>query len=172
MQQLPTIRHRCNHPDPRRRSSRGCRFNRSILQTRPAVRNNRFPLRSNLSDRAEVKRALTAGPPSPLNSTILLGPTALVPATVLITPLPASTRRIRLLVSSAMKRLPSLSTAMLSGVTNCAFSADPPSPARPRFPLPATLDIMPVPASMRRIKWLESQTKCRRCDPAPGSREP
>src|ERR1039457_3865884 len=86
--------------------------------------------------------AEVAGPPSPLKPAVPL------PATVLIVPA-AVTFRMRLLVSSAMKRLPALSTATPSGSRSSAEVAGPPSPLKPRVPLPATVLIAPAGATFR-----------------------
>src|SRR5207245_1529713 len=56
---------------------------------------------------------------------------------------------------SAMNRLPELSTAIPVGVVRFALVAGPPSPLKPRKPLPATVVMMPEVASTRRMRALK-----------------
>lgn len=60
----------------------------------------RLPAPSTVTPAGILKLALVAGPPSPLN------PADPLPAAVVMTCVVASTRRMRLLLESAMKRLP------------------------------------------------------------------
>jgi hypothetical protein len=89
-----------------------------------------------------VRIALVAGPPS---ASANVPP----PATVVMIPL-AETFRTRKLFVSAMNRLPAPSTATLHG-HSCALVAGPPSPEKPRVPLPATVVMIPS-GETRRIQ--------------------
>ena len=106
-----------------------------------------FPLPSSAMPMGRANCAWSAGPPSPPK---LSSP---VPATVVMVPL-VSSRRMRELRVSAMNRLPALSTATPKGEANCAWTAGPPSPPKPRSPVPATVVMVPE-ESTRRIRWLE-----------------
>ena len=66
---------------------------------------NKLPLLSTATPDGDLNNAFVAGPPSPLK------PSAPVPATVVITPVPAATRRMRWLDLSAMNRFPLASSA-------------------------------------------------------------
>src|ERR1035441_952809 len=78
--------------------------------------------------------ALVAGPLSPR-------PVDPPPATVAITPF--ETLRMRLLLASAMYRLPAESTARPQGQYNWALAAGPLSPPKPCAPVPTTVVITP-----------------------------
>jgi hypothetical protein len=80
--------------------------------------------------------ALLAGPKPP-------------PATVLIVPVTASTRRIRWLSVSAMSTSPSARTATPAGLRRWAAVAAPPSPEKLEVPVPATVEMMPVADTLR-----------------------
>ena len=86
---------------------------------------NRFPELSMDTPVGIPSWAPVAGPPSPLN------PSVPFPATVRIVPVAATTSRIRLLLLSAMKMLPKLSTDRSLGLKNVALVAGPPSPPKP-----------------------------------------
>ncbi len=90
--------------------------------------------------------ALVAAPPSPEKPRIPF------PATVVMNPVAASTRRMRWLARSAMKRLPEASTATPLGNLRLASVAGPPWP-RPSPP-PPTVALTPVDASPRRRRSL------------------
>src|SRR5258706_535087 len=60
---------------------------------------------------------------------------------VVMTPLRASTRRMRWLKVSEKKRLPALSNAMSNGPFSNAALARPPSPAKPFSPVPTAVVI-------------------------------
>ncbi len=99
----------------------------------------RLPAASTATPVGEYSSALVAGPPSPER------PKAPLPATVLMTPA-GDTSRTRLLPWSAMKRSPAASTANPTGLParlSSAAVAGPPSPLKPRVPLPATVVIVP-----------------------------
>jgi hypothetical protein len=87
--------------------------------------------------------ARLAGLPSPVDAAVPL------PATVVMTF--AATWRMRLLVVSAMSRLVLEVTAIPLGPFRLASVAEPPSPANPAAPLPATVVIV-APASTRRMR--------------------
>src|SRR5437879_5649759 len=108
----------------------------------------RFPTVSTRSEQLALDSAEVAGPPSPLKQHC---PS---PAIVLITCVVASTRRIRQLVPSAMKRFPTVSTASGPLALNSAEVAGPPSPLKPHCPSPAIVLITCVVASTRRIRQL------------------
>src|SRR5437868_4166582 len=110
---------------------------------------NRLPDPSTATPVGVHKLALVAGPPSPVKPSNLPPP-----ATVVMTPAAASTRRIRLLPLSAMNRLPDPSAATPAGLHTPALVAAPPSPLNPHVPLPATVVMTPVAASTRRIRLL------------------
>jgi len=80
--------------------------------------------------------ALMAGPLSPLK------PAVPFPATVMMIPL--AILRMRLLLASAMYRLPMESKAIPSGKFNWAKLAGPLSPLKPAVPVPATVVITPL----------------------------
>src|SRR5947208_966780 len=84
--------------------------------------------------------AEVAGPPSPLEANVPL------PATVVIAPVLAFTRRIRWLYVSARKRLPVPSMAIPQGWFKDAAVAGPPSPLNVAVPLPAIAVIICPPA--------------------------
>lgn len=106
---------------------------------------NRFPAPSKDTDFGLFKRALVAGPLSPLNPGVPL------PATVVIVPV-VSILRIRSLAELAIYILPLLSTATSSGEEILALVAAPPSPLKPDTPSPATVVIIPVVPSTLRIR--------------------
>lgn len=62
-----------------------------------------------------------------------------------------ASRRMRFLLS-VMNKLPPLSTATPSGLSRLALVAGPPSPLKPRVPVPANVAIMPVFAATRRMR--------------------
>src|SRR5262245_18527281 len=64
----------------------------------------------------------------------------------------ASTKRIRSLPFSAMRKPPSAVAATPTGSPSPAAVALPPSPEKPRVPLPATVVILP-PDVTRRTRW-------------------
>ena len=72
------------------------------------------------------------------------------PATVVMVP-SALTALMRWSRASAIKTLPSASTATLLGKTRLASVAGPPSPACPRLPSPAMVEMVFAWASTRRI---------------------
>ena len=109
---------------------------------------NRLPEASTAAPPGALSWAAVAGPPSPEK------PNCPFPATVVITPVAASTRRMRSLESSAMNRLPEPSTATPRGLLSWAAVAGPPSPENPSLPFPATVVITPVAASTRRMRLL------------------
>src|SRR5215470_9971610 len=80
-----------------------------------------------------LSRALIAGPPSPAK------PEPPLPTTVEMVP-SVETLRMRLLLKSAMKTFPVVSTATPLGVYNCAEPAALPSPPKPGVPLPAIVE--------------------------------
>src|SRR2546430_2859727 len=114
----------------------------------------RFPVVSTATPEGFDKGAEVAGPPSPLLPNVPL------PAMVVMIPVAASTRRILILLESAIKTFPALSTATADGLLNSADVAGPPSPLKPPpqqlpwWPFPATVVITWVAASTRRIRWL------------------
>ena len=71
-----------------------------------------------------MKLALAAGPPSPEKPEVPL------PATVVMTPVEAATRRMLWLNGSAMNRLPVASIATRTGSFRVAPVAGPPSPEK------------------------------------------
>ncbi len=75
-----------------------------------------------------------------------------VPATVVITPLVASTRRRRLFPASKKKSVPEASKVIARGALRFAAVAGPVSPEKPATPVPATRTSAPVP-SMRQTTW-------------------
>src|SRR5436189_1417303 len=109
----------------------------------------RFPALSTATLSGPDSAAEVAGPPSPLKPIVPL------PATVVMTCVAASIRRIRLFIESAMNRFPALSTATPCGSFNCDAAAGPPSPLKLYVPLPATVVITWVDGSVRRILKLK-----------------
>jgi hypothetical protein len=106
-----------------------------------------FPDASTATPVGLLNEAEVAGPPSPEKPS----PEKMVvplPATVVIIPM-VDTFRIRLLKRSAMKRFPEESIVTPVGEFNDADVADPPSPEKPLFPLPATVVIMPLAETFR-----------------------
>src|ERR1700687_1916130 len=96
---------------------------------------------------ARLKLALVAGPPSPLKPGVPL------PATAVMIPVVASTRQIRLASVSAMDKLPEVSSPTTVGQYNLASVAGPPPPHRsPSIPPPATVVMIRVAISTRRIR--------------------
>ena len=95
--------------------------------------------------------ALSAGPLSPLVSKSPL------PAMVVMIPVAGSTRRTRLFSVSAMRIVPSVSTATDRGWLSAASAAGAPSPANPRLPLPATVVTLPAPSTLR--TWLAAESR-------------
>ena len=79
-------------------------------------------------------------------------PGVALPATVVMTPVTASTRRTRWLPLSARNRLPRRSTAIPDTSLIFAAVAAPPSPEKPAVPVPATVVMTPVKASTRRTR--------------------
>ncbi|KAF0250452.1 MAG: hypothetical protein FD167_124 [bacterium] len=75
-----------------------------------------------------------------------------LPATVVIIFVCASTRRIRPLRVSAIKRLPLESKSIPEGDCKPALLANPPSPLKVALPLPTTVVIVFVLASIRRTR--------------------
>src|SRR2546428_13982491 len=69
-------------------------------------------------------------------------------------PVAATTRRIRSLFASAIKRLPAASTAIPVGVESRALVAGPPSPLKPAMPVPAPVVMIPVPGATLRMRLL------------------
>ena len=88
-----------------------------------------------------------AGPPSPLKPCSF-------PATDVMTPVPTATCRMRLLFISATSTLPPPSIANPIGQNKLALVPGPPSPLKPRSPLPATVLMPPVRESTRRMRAL------------------
>src|SRR5207244_9609408 len=76
------------------------------------------------------------------------------PATVVMIPVAAATLRIRWINWSAIYRLPLASSATPDGPLRLAPVAAPPSPAKVKLPLPATVVMIPVAAATLRIRWL------------------
>ena len=105
-----------------------------------------FPLPSSATPETIERLALVAGPPSPEK------PDAPVPASVVMIPLPAATRRIRFPKASAMSTLPAGSTASATGYDRLALVAAPPSPPDP--PFPANVVMTPVAPSTLRTRLL------------------
>src|SRR5271170_1938324 len=96
-----------------------------------------------------AKLAASAGPPSPENPNVPL------PANAVIILLAPSTRRIRLLPESEIKKLPAPFSETRSGEFRVALVATPPSPVFPAAPVPAIVVIMRgVPVSILRITLL------------------
>src|SRR5437667_213783 len=108
----------------------------------------RLPLASSATPDGTQTLALVAAPPSPAKVLMPL------PATVVMIAVAAVTLRIRWLAYSAMYRLPPASTATPTGTLRLAFVAAPPSPAKPKTPLPATVVMIPVAAPTLRIRSL------------------
>ena len=92
--------------------------------------------------------ALVAGPSSPLK------PATPFPATVLMTPVEADTKRMRLLDLSAIHKSPDAPTATPVGPQSDALVAGPLSPLKPLVPFPATVQMSPEEADTRRMRWL------------------
>src|SRR5580692_8446185 len=108
----------------------------------------RSPEVSTATQHGKYNDAEVAGPPSPENPRLPL------PATVVMIPVIADTLRMRLLLVSAIKRLPEASTATLAGLFNNAEVAGPPSPEKlplftPSAPLPATVVMTPLDDTFR-----------------------
>src|SRR5581483_6094872 len=80
-----------------------------------------------------------------------------VPATVVMIPL-TSTLRIRWLSESAIQMLPAPSTLAPRSKLSSAFVAGPPSPEKPAFPVPATVEMMPS-GEMRRTRFTGGSVK-------------
>src|SRR4029453_12154140 len=110
---------------------------------------HRFPAASTATPVGLVRLAAVAGPASPEN------PPKPFPATVVITPVPASTRRMRRLVVSAIHRFPAASTAPPVGSVRLAAVAGPASPEKPNVPFPATVLTAPVTASTLTTRFSE-----------------
>ena len=126
----------------------------------------RLPLPSIASALGTVSCALVAGPPSPPlpQSSLVMMPVVVagpLPATDVMTPVLAATRRMRWLSLSAMNRSPAALSAKPVGVVRLALVAGPPSPRRPVAPVPATVVMTPVPASIRRTRLLAESVKSR-----------
>jgi hypothetical protein len=110
----------------------------------------RWPRLSTATPAGLPRLALMAGPPSPR-----LGSHGPPPATVVMMPVAAPTRRMRSLPLSGIKRFPALSREipefhMLK--LRLALVAGPPSPLKPAVPFPATVVIFPVVLSTRRMR--------------------
>lgn len=105
----------------------------------------------------QISCALAAGPPSPEKDR----PRPL-PAIVWMIP-SGVTLRIRTFPSSAMNSSPSASTAICPAYID-ARTAGPPSPEKPRGPMPATVVIIPVAADTSRNRFppVEAPHQCRR----------
>src|SRR5207248_223186 len=88
--------------------------------------------------------AAVAGPPSPEKPDVPL------PATVVIVPAD-ETRRMRLLLKSAIRKPPSAVAATPEGALSWAAVAGPPSPEKPDVPLPATVVIVPAGETRRML---------------------
>ena len=95
----------------------------------------RLPEASTVTPNGRAKEAEVAGPPSPENPRV-------PPAKVVMIP-PADTFWIRSLKVSAMNRSPEASVATPWGAYRDANVANPPSPEKPWFPLPATVVMVP-----------------------------
>src|SRR3974377_321638 len=102
----------------------------------PESTKRKFPSGSTARAIGLLSCAEVAGPPSPAK------PAVPFPATVLITP-SGVTLRIRLLLKSAMKRLPAQSKARPVGELSFAEVAGPPSPEKPSDAVPTTVLITP-----------------------------
>ena len=114
---------------------------RMRLLPRPRCRDCRRSPRQRLA--GPLNWALVAGPLSPLK------PAVPFPATVVITPF--ETLRTRLLLESAIYRLPAESTATPRGRYNWALVAGPLSPLKPPSPFPATVVITPFETLRMRL---------------------
>src|SRR5947207_2716491 len=108
----------------------------------------RLQLASSATPDGELRLALVAASPSPAKLGLPL------PATVVMIPVAAVTLRIRWLELSAMYRLPLASTATPAGTLRLAFVAAPPSPAKPKTPLLATVVMIHVRQAALRIRSL------------------
>ena len=97
---------------------------------------NRLPEPSTATPLGQLRLAPVAGPPSPENRLLPF------PAIVVMTPVAASTRRMRLLPWSPMNRLPEPSTATPIGPLRLALVAGPRSPWNRSSPPPATVVIV------------------------------
>ena len=107
-----------------------------------------FPLPSNTTPPHGDTLALVAGPPSPLY------PYPPLPASVVMMPVPAATRRTRRPIESAMITFPLGSTASATGYCRLALVAAPPSPLDADTPLPANVVMTPVTPSTLRTRLL------------------
>lgn len=118
---------------------------KTILRTLPLSVSamNRSPAAFVAKPEVGCSKAALAGPLSPSF------PYVPVPATVVMIPVPPSTRRIRLFLLSPMKMLPSASTVTFHGSLSNALTAGPPSPLQPNVPVPATRRMMPSEVILR-----------------------
>ena len=96
--------------------------------------------------------------PRPPGRRPLYNPVSPVPTIVVMLP-EGSTLRMRWLPLSAMKRLPVASTATPLGVSNWAWTAGPPSPAKPRTPVPAMVVMMPEESTLCMLLLVVSEKK-------------
>src|SRR5579871_2203440 len=109
-----------------------------------------LPAASTATARGPLSMALVASPPSPEK------PAWPFPATVVMVP-PGVTWRMRLLLRSAMYRLPLESTATPVGWLSDALVAAPPSPENPCVPLPAYVEMIPLGVSRRTRPLVRSE---------------
>jgi hypothetical protein len=108
----------------------------------------RLPAVSSAIARGGDRPAETAAKPSPLSIKLPF------PAMVEMTPLTASTRRIRKFWLSEIKAFPWLSTATLFGWFKAARAAGPESPENPEMPVPARVETNPLVETLR-TAWLD-----------------
>jgi hypothetical protein len=107
---------------------------------------NTLPAPSTATPCGDASHAAVPAIPSPLY------PFTPSPAIVEMSPVPASTRRMRLLPRSAINTLPPASTATPYGWFNLAVVAAIPSLTNPALPFPAIVEIMPVAALILRTR--------------------
>ncbi len=121
----------------------------AILRTRllPMSPTYKLPVLSSVIGNGLLNCACRAAPLSPAK------PVAPVPAMVEI--FPPLTLRIRWLTESTINTVPEESTAMPPGKFRLAAVAEPPSPEKDALPFPATVVMVPLVASMRRIRWFD-----------------
>ena len=124
----------------------------SRIRAPGASAKNRSPAASTERPRGLSISAAVASPWSPVEPAVPL------PATVMMSPVAATSSRIRLLFASAMNRSPAASRAMLLGAFSSAAVASPLSPVKPAVPLPATVMMSPVAFTNSRIRlfWMSS----------------
>ena len=112
---------------------------------------NKFlPLKSTATA-TESRLALVPGPPSPLK------PIMPFPATVVIMPVPTATRRMRLPLSTKNKLPPP--SIVNPETLRPAIAAGPPSPLKLEAPDPATVTIIPVLTSSRRMRFWSAMNR-------------